>query len=206
MLNVFIQHSPFNIQYSSVSLFGRSPTRPSRPSAPATPSPTKSPPSLRLVSVRSRRGVGRGAGGRRGRGGGGRLSVRPRAATTSPATSPRTVLLLLLLLLLLRRATLLPARLGARRLPFARKLLLELLHLLLHELARSRLLPNADLVVPAVGAATPAFGISLFAGRAEDALRERHLESIPSRADGEGSPVVQLKCRCSTGDASLRSA
>jgi uncharacterized protein (TIGR03382 family) len=101
------------------------------------------------------------------------LSVRPRAATPSPATAAWTILLLGLLLLL-RRASLLTARLGARRLSFSRKLLLELLHLLLHELARRRFLSRADLVVPAVGAAPPTFGVRLFAGRAEDALRERH--------------------------------
>jgi hypothetical protein len=198
MLNVFIQHLTFTIQHSSVSLFRRSPTRPTRPSAPSAPSPSKSPASLRPIAVGRRLGVGRGAGGRRGRGGGGRLGVRPRATTTSPATSPRT---LLLLLLLLRRATLLAARLGPWRLPFARKLLLELLHLLLHKLPRCRLLPSADLVVPAVRAAAPAFGISLFASRAENALRQRHLEFIPSRADGEGS-LFQQRCSCATRDAS----
>jgi len=93
------------------------------------------------------------------------LRVWARAATASPAASTRTVLLLLLLLLLLRlRAALLASSLGTRRLTFARKLLLELLHLPLHELAGGRFLTRARLVVPAVRAAPPTFGISLFAG------------------------------------------
>jgi len=72
--------------------------------------------------------------------------------------------LLLLLLLLLRLPAFLTSRLGARRLALTRELLLELLHLFLHELARARLLTVAELVVPAVRAAPPTFGVCLFAG------------------------------------------
>jgi hypothetical protein len=52
--------------------------------------------------------------------------------------------------------------------------LLELLHFPLHETPRLHILAIADGVVATVGAALPAFGVSLFAGRAEDAFRQWH--------------------------------
>ena len=56
-------------------------------------------------------------------------------------------------------------------------LLLPLAQFLLHEAPLLRLGARTRLVVSAVGAALPAFGISLFAVRADDALRERHAKS-----------------------------
>jgi hypothetical protein len=65
----------------------------------------------------------------------------------------------------------LTSSLGARRFSaraafggFASRLLFERLHLLLHELARDRLLLEAELIVPAVGTAAPSFGIRFSAG------------------------------------------
>ena len=52
--------------------------------------------------------------------------------------------------------------------------LLEFLNLLLQETAGNRFLPVACLVVAAIGAAPPAFGIRFLAGRAEDAPGQRH--------------------------------
>ncbi len=55
--------------------------------------------------------------------------------------------------------------------------LLELADLLLHIAARLRVLAGAQLVVAAVGAATPSLGISSLAARAENGFRERHRKS-----------------------------
>jgi len=52
--------------------------------------------------------------------------------------------------------------------------LFELLHFSLHETPRLHVLAIADGVVATVGAALPAFGVSLFAGRAKDAFRQWH--------------------------------
>jgi hypothetical protein len=52
--------------------------------------------------------------------------------------------------------------------------LLELLHFSLHETPRLHVLAVADGVVSTVGAALPAFGVSLFAGWAKDAFRQWH--------------------------------
>jgi hypothetical protein len=52
--------------------------------------------------------------------------------------------------------------------------LLELLHLSLHELPRLRVLLRAQLVVAAVRAAFPAFGIALFARGANNTFGQRH--------------------------------
>jgi hypothetical protein len=54
--------------------------------------------------------------------------------------------------------------------------LLPLAQFLLHEAALLRVGSRADLVVSAVRAAFPALGVRLLAVRAEDALRERHVE------------------------------
>jgi len=155
----------------SLALRRTAPT--ARPTTAPTPSPaTKSPPpTLGPVAVGARliRG-GRGAGGWRGWGAGG-LGVRAGAAATPSASASRPVVLLWTLLSL---SLLLSACLGARRLALASELLLELLQLPLHELLRDRLLLEADRIVSAVRAAPPSFGISLVAGRAEDALGQRH--------------------------------
>jgi hypothetical protein len=52
--------------------------------------------------------------------------------------------------------------------------LLVLLYLPLHELARLRVLLRAQLVMPAVGAASPPVGIGFLAVGAENAFRQRH--------------------------------
>jgi hypothetical protein len=52
--------------------------------------------------------------------------------------------------------------------------LFELLHLLLHELARLRILPRAKDVETAVGAAPPTLRIHLFTRGAEDTFGQRH--------------------------------
>jgi hypothetical protein len=74
-------------------------------------------------------------------------------------------------LLLLLLTAFLTASLGPRRLSFAAVFLFELLDLPRQELLRDRVLLAAQLVVSAVWTPFPAFGVRLFAGRAEDALR-----------------------------------
>ncbi|HUR83041.1 MAG TPA: hypothetical protein VM733_19945 [Thermoanaerobaculia bacterium] len=130
---------------------------------------------------------------------------RRAAASASPLATPRLLLLarralrrtqlLLLLLLLLRALFLLLLRrtrsllrllrtrsaLLARRLLFARTralagALFELAHLLLHVPLCLALLFEARVVVPAIRATSPSLGISLLAGAAKDAFRERHRE------------------------------
>lgn len=98
-------------------------------------------------------------------------------------------LLLRLLLLPAALRLLLPAALwtlaaagaaSASFFPLRRRLagpLLELADLLLHEAAGLLVLFRAQLVVPAIGAALPPLGVSLFAGRTGDAFGQRHRES-----------------------------
>jgi hypothetical protein len=119
--------------------------------------------------------------------GGSRLSLLLRLLRTVGTRSPRLRLLFSALLLRLlplpvalalllatgRLLLLLLSLLASRLLSGA---LLELAHLLLHVARRLPGLPGAQLVVPAVRAALPAFGIGLLAGVAEDAFRERHRE------------------------------
>ena len=71
-----------------------------------------------------------------------------------------------------------PAALGTLALPLLGHLLLELLNLARHVLTRRRVHPGAELVVAAVRTAPPTLGIGAFAGGAEDALRERHVEPV----------------------------
>ncbi|HUP60855.1 MAG TPA: hypothetical protein VNA69_10595 [Thermoanaerobaculia bacterium] len=149
-----------------------------------------------------RLGSGRPAGSRRhgGRDGRGTFSA-PAASAAAPSAASRIRSRLLrgtlLLLLLLRRALLLllllrtlwplrssaaPAALLARRaFFFARRsfpgALLELAHFFVHEAPRLRLLFPAQLVMAAVGAALPTFGIRFPARAAEDAFWKRHRKS-----------------------------
>jgi hypothetical protein len=56
------------------------------------------------------------------------------------------------------------------------RFLFELADLFLHETARLCVLTNAQLAVPAIGAALPTLGIGLPAGTAKNAFRQRHRE------------------------------
>lgn len=67
---------------------------------------------------------------------------------------------------------------GAVALPLLRHLLLELLDLTRHVFARRGVQFGSNLVVATVRTAPPTFGIGAFAGGAEDALRERHVEPV----------------------------
>jgi hypothetical protein len=81
--------------------------------------------------------------------------------------------------------TLLWTGVGARRasataalfLPLLAETLLEFLNLAVHELPDLDVLPEAGLVMAAVGATPPTLGIGLLAGGAQDAFRQRHRES-----------------------------
>jgi len=140
------------------------------------------------------------------------------AAPTASAAWP--LALLAFTLLLLQRRTPLRPCVGPRRFSLARGLLLEFLHLPLHELARRRLLARAQLVVAAVRAALPAFGKRFLAGGAEDALGQRHaafsVYPEPRRRRGISGGIRRLQperglgsiddCSDTTGDVSLCSA
>jgi 6-pyruvoyltetrahydropterin/6-carboxytetrahydropterin synthase len=105
--------------------------------------------------------------------------LRALAALLAAALFLLPLALALLPLLLARvrpRGT--PAALGTLALPLLRHLLLELLDLPRHVLARRTVQFGPNLVVAAVGTAAPTFGIGAFAGGAEDALRERHVEPV----------------------------
>ena len=140
--------------------------------------------------------------------------MRPRATTSAAPATARSLALFRAGLLLLR-PPLLTSRLRTGRLAgrpsfgaLASDLLLELLHLLLHELAGEALLLQAELVVPAVGTAAPSFGVCFSAGGAEDALGQRHRSFVvypePRRRRGISGELPLLIC--ATVDASLRSA
>jgi hypothetical protein len=79
---------------------------------------------------------------------------------------------------LLAGAASVPLFLLTLRPPASTDALLELLHLLQHEALRLRVLLRANLVVAAIGAAPPTFGIGLPASRTDNAPGQRHRARI----------------------------
>lgn len=101
------------------------------------------------------------------------LAALRRLRTLSAVAAPS-------LLLTLSTGRALLRRLGTAIFPAAclSGALFELLHLLLHEAARLRILLGADLVVPAIRASLPALGIRFLTAAAENTFRKRHRVAV----------------------------